>query len=470
MRLGKMAIITFLIMLCTRIGYTQYVIQIEETAGAGADLTAALAFANSGAISDVVVELATSGGTYYLYQSDSVNVPLTIRAAEGLAEKPVIKAADGDTLVVFLRVRHHFILQGIILDGQHDDGTYVPMASFIYLENLESGFKPDFTVNDCVFRNVYEGDPETTIGGSPIQTRNGTYAGVLSIENSTFMNYADEAVLLQQVTKTPDSVDSVAIRNCTFYNTTSSNKNQGQFTVKSDNLAETPDPKIFLENLTFYNCGTSFAIRDCPGTTVRNIIIANVNDASAGGNLGSIGSAGSVISHVDTFMVSGGSFSLDDAKTPGAELAVMDSATFYNYDPMFADVENGDFTVKNPALYNKAHDGGLLGDRRWADPNISAIIKEKTISSTPTAFALSQNYPNPFNPVTTIRYSLEKTSDISINVYNLNGKLVETLYTGNKPAGEYSITWNASNLASGVYFYKLVSGSNIVTKKMMLIK
>ena len=469
MKVSKMTFVTILAILWVSFGYAQTVIPIEDTAGEGADLKAALSFSNSG--QDVIIELTTNGGTYYLSEPDSITVPLIIRAAEGLTEKPVIRVPDGDTVQVFLMAKSDFTLQGIIMDGQRDDGTYDPLASHLWIDVTNDGSKPDYWINDCVFKNVHEsGEPWGDVTGSAIETRNGAFAGTIRIENSIFLNNSDEPILMQQANKTPESIDSVIIRNCTFLNSGDNTKNQGQFTIKSDSDPATTHTKVLLENLTFYNSGTSFAIRDCPGTIVRNLIIANVNNNSAEGNLGSIGNTGSVLSHVDTFMVSGGSFQLDDFKIPGDVPGVLDSATVYNLDPMFADPENGDFTVMNPALYNKAHDGGLLGDRRWFDEGVSAIISQSTISSLPSEFSLSQNYPNPFNPVTTINYTLAKTSDISIKVYSLTGKLVETIYTGSKPAGEYSITWDASHLSSGVYFYKLVSGSNVMTRKMMLIK
>ena len=469
MQVSKMSFVTILVLLCASLGFSQTVIPIEDTAGEGADLKAALSFANSG--QDVIIELTTNGGKYYLSEPDSITVPLTIRAAEGLTEKPVLRVPNGDTLQVFCMAKSDFTLQGIIMDGQRDDGTYDQLASHIWIDVTDDGSKPDYWINDCVFMNVHEsGEPWGDVTGSAIETRNGATAGTIRIENSIFLNNTDEPILMQQVNKTPESVDSVIIRNCTFYNSGDNTKNQGQFTIKSDAGADIPHPNVLLENLTFYNSGTSFAIRDCPGTIVRNIIVANVNNNSAEGNLGSIGNTGSVISHVDTFMVSGCTFQLDDYKIPGDVPGVLDSATVYNLDPMFKDAENGDFTVMNPDLYNKAHDGGLLGDRRWFDESVSAVIDQSPISDLPSEFSLAQNYPNPFNPVTTIEFTLGKTSDISIKVYSLTGKLVETLYNGSKSAGQHSITWDASHLSSGVYFYKLVSGSHVMTRKMMLIK
>jgi hypothetical protein len=85
-------------------------------------------------------------------------------------------------------------------------------------------------------------------------------------------------------------------------------------------------------------------------------------------------------------------------------------------------------------------------------------------------FSLSQNYPNPFNPSTVISYSLPSSSNIKLIVYNTLGQSIKTLESGYKPSGNYSINFNASNLPSGIYFYKLEAGSFTQIKKMMLLK
>jgi hypothetical protein len=472
MKIFKMNLVTILAVLSiASFSYSQTLIPVEAGAGEGADLTSALTYVNSGVVTDPVIELVTDGGVYYLHAPDSIKVPLILRAAERLTEKPVIRVPVGDTLAVFFRTKSDFTLQGIVMDGQRDDGTLNPLASHIWFDVPDFVSKPDYFINDCVFKNVYEtADPATDITGSTMETRNGALAGTIRIENSIFFNNADEPILMQQVNKTPESVDSVIIRNCTFYNVTDNAKNQGQFTIKSDNDAATADPKIVLENLTFYNCGTAFLIRDCPGTIVRNIIIANVNATSSGGTIGTIGNIGSIISHVDTFQVAGGSFKLDDFKIPGDVPGELDSATVYNLDPMFADPENGDFMVKNPALYTLAHDGGLLGDRRWADPEISTTVDHSFDNKVPEAFSLSQNYPNPFNPTTTIRYSLDKKANVKLQIFDITGGLVETLVSENNPAGEHSIIWNASNVTSGIYFCQITIDGQSMTKKMTLLK
>lgn len=89
---------------------------------------------------------------------------------------------------------------------------------------------------------------------------------------------------------------------------------------------------------------------------------------------------------------------------------------------------------------------------------------------TPDNFALYQNYPNPWNPSTNIKYSIPKTSLVSIKVYGIPGNEIETLVNENKPAGTYELTFNAANLPGGVYFYRIQAGSFVETKKMILLK
>jgi photosystem II stability/assembly factor-like uncharacterized protein len=91
-------------------------------------------------------------------------------------------------------------------------------------------------------------------------------------------------------------------------------------------------------------------------------------------------------------------------------------------------------------------------------------------SGIPRQYQLSQNYPNPFNPSTVISYALPKAGYVQIKIYDLLGREVKTLVNEFKTAGYYKAEFNASNLASGVYFYKIESGTFSDTKKMLLIK
>lgn len=91
-------------------------------------------------------------------------------------------------------------------------------------------------------------------------------------------------------------------------------------------------------------------------------------------------------------------------------------------------------------------------------------------NETPANYSLSQNFPNPFNPTTNIKFSLPESGFVTLKVYNILGKEVQTLMEGNQQRGTYTATFDASNLPSGVYFYTLKTNSFTETKKMMLVK
>ena len=106
---------------------------------------------------------------------------------------------------------------------------------------------------------------------------------------------------------------------------------------------------------------------------------------------------------------------------------------------------------------------GFTGD-------VTSIATEKKDGLIPSGYALSQNYPNPFNPVTMINFDLPEANDINLSVYNLLGQKIVTLAEGRYQAGRYQVTWNAENLASGRYIYRLKAGNQVISKSMLLIK
>ncbi len=88
----------------------------------------------------------------------------------------------------------------------------------------------------------------------------------------------------------------------------------------------------------------------------------------------------------------------------------------------------------------------------------------------PAKYELSQNFPNPFNPSTTIQFDVPEKQLVSLKVYNVLGKVVATLVNEEMPIGRYSATYDAGNMASGVYFYRLCVGAASVSKKMIFNK
>ncbi len=101
---------------------------------------------------------------------------------------------------------------------------------------------------------------------------------------------------------------------------------------------------------------------------------------------------------------------------------------------------------------------------------ISELVSVSNNSETAQEFSLSQNYPNPFNPSTVIKYSIPKEVFVSVKVFDVTGREVKALVNENQKAGSYEITFDASALSSGVYFYEIKTGNFTNTKKMLLIK
>ncbi|MEZ5357589.1 MAG: FlgD immunoglobulin-like domain containing protein [Candidatus Zixiibacteriota bacterium] len=112
---------------------------------------------------------------------------------------------------------------------------------------------------------------------------------------------------------------------------------------------------------------------------------------------------------------------------------------------------------------------GQLNYTVWAG---SAVGDDGNV---PNVFSLSQNFPNPFNPTTRIDYSLARKTEVNISVYNILGQKVNTLVSGEMDAGEHTIYWNGDDasgdaVASGIYFYKMVTNDFVKTHKMVLMK
>ncbi len=105
-------------------------------------------------------------------------------------------------------------------------------------------------------------------------------------------------------------------------------------------------------------------------------------------------------------------------------------------------------------------------DIQW--PGATGISEEEGL--TPDKYILEQNFPNPFNPSTTINFSILQRNFVSLRVFNIIGEEVSTLLNEEKDAGSYHVKFNALNIPSGIYFYKIIAGSFSATRKMILIK
>ena len=106
----------------------------------------------------------------------------------------------------------------------------------------------------------------------------------------------------------------------------------------------------------------------------------------------------------------------------------------------------------------------------WRRPLTEIVTSVENESIQLTELILEQNYPNPFNPNTIIKYSIPQSSQVILKLFNTLGEEIETLVNEEKSVGTYELNWNAVNLPSGVYFYRLQAGSFVETKKMILLK
>ncbi|MBD3386392.1 T9SS type A sorting domain-containing protein, partial [candidate division KSB1 bacterium] len=104
--------------------------------------------------------------------------------------------------------------------------------------------------------------------------------------------------------------------------------------------------------------------------------------------------------------------------------------------------------------------------------NKATGVEEKIADNTniPNDYLLDQNYPNPFNPTTTISYAVPTSGMVKLTIFNQLGQEIETLVQSVKSAGTYTISWDAADVPTGLYFYHLQAGETILVKKMMLIK
>ena len=101
---------------------------------------------------------------------------------------------------------------------------------------------------------------------------------------------------------------------------------------------------------------------------------------------------------------------------------------------------------------------------------IVANSQERVNVGAPTAFSLSKAYPNPFNPTTSMTLAVPQAGNVSVQVYNIMGQVVATLASGHMDASTYTLTWDASNASSGMYFVKAEAAGSVTTQKLVLMK
>ena len=146
----------------------------------------------------------------------------------------------------------------------------------------------------------------------------------------------------------------------------------------------------------------------------------------------------------------------------GVNLAQNSSHVFQ---PVWASLDTMSFRI----LIDNGNDE-VIDDSIFVVNQATGIGDNQGSLISPNSYNLAQNYPNPFNPVTTIKYSIPTSEFVTVKVYDVLGNQIETLVDEYKPGGSYEVNFDASNLSSGVYFYKIQAGEYINVKKMILLR
>lgn len=508
----------------------------------------AIDFTNIRADIDTIY-LTVPGGVYTTHDTlfYEIKQPTWILAWPGLPEKPIITHSDDSSSVLeMFRIYNDLTVEGVVFDGGRAETHGMKYA-------LRVGNSPDgtimakkglnITVRNCDFINIAQDKDPLKQGNAIYFLRDINTVGKVLFENCYFENISDEAIRMTETEKykTDRCLDTLIVRNSTFVN-------NGSECIRfyADTDEATQDAYVLIENLTIYNSATRVAyIKNNWGTIFRNVIVMNshlsVRRQDRNDYVIEIQRPGSVLSHIDTLnmVFTNPSDRTLRATKDGTEMV----DTFWGFDPKFADPENGDFTLLPEShAYYAAHDGGALGDRRWAtntptvipffleiegqgtvqlDPPIDGrsydpgtvvtltavpdsgwvfaewsgdlsgtqnpatvtVDAAKNITAkfamataveeadvVPQEYRLEQNFPNPFNPQTTISFVLKKSGMVTLKIYDILGQERMTVVHEKLTAGQHTVTVDAQALPSGLYFYKLASGSFEAVRKMVVTK
>ncbi|MCY3629502.1 MAG: DUF5123 domain-containing protein [Bacteroidetes bacterium] len=398
-----------------------------------------------------IIELTDSGGEYLNDDRMDITIPLTIRAAAGLDERPVIKnnEADESTRVVF-EVLNSLHLDGIEIDGQA--GTDFN-AKYLLRVRGDVDSSAVIKVTDSYLHDVVAGSD-----GNFLRQYPGTFADSIIFRNSILSGSGKEGI------RTKDEETDSGLFNVKYFevsNTTMANTRASAIYIYSgDTDPATPEPEVIVDHLTCHNCGHSngraIYPRGVQTARITNSIIANslVDEERWSVNL----TGTSSISHSNLFMVS--KIELGGSSTQEAISEI---------DPQFANPDMLDFTLPaDSPLLTMGTDGMGIGDMRWITSGVA--IEEDTPIPSETNIVLDQNYPNPFNIETTIPYHLGRDGHVTLEVFDLLGRSVARLKDGYDSAGSYSVSLSMQQQGAGTYFYRLTVDGESTWRKLVVVK
>ena len=247
----------------------------------------------------------------------------------------------------------------------------------------------------------------------------------------------------------------------------------GDATVSTDNTITVPVSISNGDHLV----GIDMAFKYSPGVTIKEVRFENTRIANWD-------LKASMLNDVNRTVVIMAVPQLSMASKPPLTegSGVVAQLVFQKTDPSVQTVTLEPTTVENPHHHTFFVYGYTDASGAWQQQSVDPVVKNGAISvaassgtDLPKAFALNQNYPNPFNPTTQIAFDLPVAAHVQLTVFNVLGQNVKTLVNGDMQAGHQLVTWNGrsdngSQVASGVYFYRISAGSFTQTMKMMMLK
>jgi Secretion system C-terminal sorting domain/Domain of unknown function (DUF4957) len=391
--------------------------------------------------------ILTEAAEYLLDSTLYINKTIVLKAAEGLASKPVLKNVKPgytDKSILQIQTNGNLYLEGLDLDGMADSDR--PAKCLIRTDEEIDGYY-NLYVNDCVLHDIVYFDM-----GNFFRGYSKAKGDTVKFTDCILYNSGKEGIRIKDADNT---VRYFEMSNCTMYRT------------KTESIYIQGNEVVFrVDHCTFNDIAWIHADMIRPryviDAEITNSIFANTPDPHSRVIL-LYGS--SLMSHNDFYNVGG-----------ITKVVVHDSSSYrfgdnmlFEVDPMFANPDSGDFTLLSGSqLYGMASDGEAMGDLRWATQE--TLEDTTALAQLPDDYTLHQNYPNPFNPLTTIDFSIPQSEYISMDLFNVSGKKVMTMVNAYMPAGNHKIILNAPHLSSGIYFYSMKAGEFSAVKKLTLLK
>ncbi|GJQ63287.1 MAG: hypothetical protein SCALA702_23400 [Melioribacteraceae bacterium] len=223
----------------------------------------------------------------------------------------------------------------------------------------------------------------------------------------------------------------------------------------------------------YTNENAAFNIRDYWGGVYSNSIFGDfkdkaikVEDLTSGADTRERLEAGEIVFNNNIWFDFGAGNTLETITTNAYEVAPLAAGNNTIEDPALVSITRTPYTqTLDPTLPNTSPAWSGLTEIVTGVESIS--VDNELV---PEDIVLEQNYPNPFNPTTTITFAIPEAANVKLSVYNILGQKVATLLNGHQAAGTVNVKWNAGNIASGLYIYRLEVGNNAVAKKMTLLK